>query len=343
MPAPIERATGGNAYDRRMAEALPARGVEIRLAAVPGDYPQPDAADQQQLKATLQAQADGAILIVDGLILGGLPEVFAAHAHRLRLLGLIHHPLADETGLTRRAADRLRLSEARALSLCEGIIATSAFTARRIKALGLSDQPVHVAPPGTFPRPLAEGGKGDPALLCVASLTPRKAQHVLVEALGGLQDQPWHCTLAGEETLNPAYARQIRQQIKTQRLDTRITVAGALDEDRLERAYQSADLFVLPAVYEGYGMVIDEAIAWGLPVVSTQGGAIPDTLPPAAGVLVPPGNAGALRDTLRRLLQNPADYQQLARGAFAARATLATPDQAAAGLAAALHEVLAHG
>ncbi|MEX0451356.1 UNVERIFIED_CONTAM: glycosyltransferase family 4 protein [Spiribacter pallidus] len=342
MPAPIERATGGNAYDRRMAEALPGLGIETRLAAVTGDFPHPGADDQQQLRATLESQVNGAVLVVDGLILGGLPELFAEQANRLRLIGLVHHPLADETGLSHPSAETLRLSEARSLALCKGIIATSAFTARRIKTLGLAHRPVHVAPPGTAPRPLAEGRDGDPTLLCVASLTPRKAQHVLIDALNGMQDQPWHCTLAGEDRLNPAYARRIRRQIETQRLDRRITVTGALDTDRLENAYHRADLFVLPAVYEGYGMVIDEAIARGLPVVSTQGGAIPDTLPPGAGVLVPPHDADALRKTLSQLLRDPATHRQLARGARAARAALTTPDQAAAGFAAALREVLGH-
>ena len=62
-------------------------------------------------------------------------------------------------------------------------------------------------------------------------------------------------------------------------LAERIAFVGECDASALARAYGSATLFVLPSHYEGYGMVLVEALAHGLPIVSTTGGAIPDTVP----------------------------------------------------------------
>ena len=83
-----------------------------------------------------------------------------------------------------------------------------------------------------------------------------------------------------------------------------------------------AAAFVLPSFHEGYGMALAEAIAHGLPVVSTRAGAIADTVPGTAGMLVPPGDVPALRAALQRLLADAAWRAQLRGGALAARAAL---------------------
>ncbi len=66
-------------------------------------------------------------------------------------------------------------------------------------------------------------------------------------------------------------------------------------------------------------MAYTEAIAHGLPVVGTQAGAIPDTVPAEAGVLVPPDDVDALAVVLRRLIESPQERKRLAAGARAAR------------------------
>jgi glycosyltransferase involved in cell wall biosynthesis len=75
----------------------------------------------------------------------------------------------------------------------------------------------------------------------------------------------------------------------------------------------------LPSRFEGYGMAYAEAIAHGLPVIGTTAGAVPQTVPASAGVLVSPDDVEALTAALRRLIENADDRERLAAGARAVR------------------------
>jgi glycosyltransferase involved in cell wall biosynthesis len=96
----------------------------------------------------------------------------------------------------------------------------------------------------------------------------------------------------------------------------------------LSAAYRAAHIFVLPSYEEGYGMVYAEALAHGLPVIATTAGAIPETVPANAALLVRPGDAVALRNALRQIITDVNLRERLA--AFAALAAKALPDWPAA-------------
>lgn len=331
VPGALARPTGGSRYDRTIIAGLRAAGRSVWVDELPGRYPDADATARQAVATALSRLPSGQRVIVDGLVLGGLERVFARHAGRLRVDALIHHPIADETGIEADRARQWITDEARAIALAERVITTSAFTAQRLSALGIHDGGVHVVPPGCTPRPLAAGSPGDtPTLLCVASLTPRKAQHHLLNALSRLVDRPWHCRLVGTTDLNPDYAAAIAAQRDRLGLADRVELCGAIDHQQLDAAYRAADLFILPSVYEGFGMVISEAVAYGLPIVTTTGGALATTLPPGAGIAVPPDDVEALTTELADLLDRPERRQALARGARHARNQLNDWDQSIA-------------
>jgi glycosyltransferase involved in cell wall biosynthesis len=177
-------------------------------------------------------------------------------------------------------------------------------------------------------------------LLCVATVTPRKGHAVLLEALAELRDRRWHLTCAGSFTRDPETFAALERQVDRLALRTRVSFLGDLDADALEREYARADLFVLASYLEGYGMALAEAVARGIPVVSTTAGAIPETVPAEAGVLVPPGDSRALAKALGSVLDDADVRARLAANARAAAARLPTWRTAAEKFAVALDGVL---
>ncbi len=323
VPGPLDQRTGGYIYDARIVEGLRRRHWQVVVHELAGEFPAGDARARSSLAGTLAGLPAGARVVIDGLAVGALPELVHPERLRLQLLALVHLLLADETGLDGAQRDRFVALERDALAACTGVLATSACTAGRVAQLGVATAAIRAVPPGTDPAPLAAGpGPGaPPRLLCVASVTPRKGQDVLVRALARLADRPWSCVCAGSLHRAPAFARAVEQQVLAAGLAPRIAFPGECGAEAVGALYDTSSVFVLPSHAEGFGMVLTEALARGLPVVSTTGGAIPDTVPPAAGLLVAPGDAAALAGALAELL--PAAAGRPASGAAARLAQLA--------------------
>ena len=342
IPGDLSTPTGGYVYDRRIASGLQHLGWHLDLVELDASFPAPTATALDAAAARLDALEDGALVLIDGLALGAMPGVVADQTHRLRLVGLIHHPLALETGLSVEQAEALRKSEKAALAAMRIVITTSASTARSLADFGVSDDRIAVVRPGTDPAPLAKGNAdGALHLLCVAAVTPRKGHGLLIDALAALTDLDWRLTCIGSLDRSPETAAALRQQIGERGLTERVQLAGAVGDDRLGKAYAEADLFVLPSLFEGYGMAFAEALAHGLPVLGCRAGAVPDTVPADAGVLVAPGSVPALREALARLLTDAERRAGLAAGARRARAALPDWGDSARRLAATLTKVLA--
>jgi glycosyltransferase involved in cell wall biosynthesis len=337
LPGDPATRTGGYEYDRRIADGLRRRGWRVDVHPLGAGFPRPSADELAAAGEVLAAFADGTRVLVDGLAFGAMPHVAAREARRLRLAALVHHPLAMETGLPAHEAARLRETERAALAHAGRVIATSAATARALADYDVPHERLEVVVPGTDPAPLARGsGTGPIRLVCVATLVPRKGHDTLIDALGDLADLPWRLSCVGSLDRDPAWAASIAARIRARGLGDRVTLAGELAPDALGQAYAEADAFVLATHHEGYGMALAEALARGLPVVSTRAGAVPETVPADAGLLVPPGDVAALRDALHRLLSDAALRARLAAGAQRARLALPTWDEAAARMAAAL-------
>ncbi len=177
--------------------------------------------------------------------------------------------------------------------------------------------------PGTDATSRARHRRGEQLqMLCVATLIARKGHELLFEALAPLASSPWHLTCVGGLTRSPATVERLRAQLQRLDMQERVTLAGEVDAARLLRLYGAADIFVLPTLFEGYGMAVAEALAHGLPVISTPVGAIAELVGSHAGLLVPPGNVDLLRAALARVLNEPAVLESLAAGAAAVAGSL---------------------
>ncbi len=329
LPGDWHTPTGGYQYDRRIAQALVEDGWQVAPLHADGAWPQPEAATLAQAAALVDALPDGRRVLADGLAYGVLDTLVARHARRLRWVALVHHPLHLEAGLpaARRAA--LQASEARALQHARQVVVTSAHTAQDVAALGVPAGRIAVVEPGTDPAPAAaasppvapvatDGAPAPVQLLCVATLTPRKGHDLLLQALAGLAALPWQLHCVGSLQRDPATARQLQAAAQAAGLGARVAWHGEIDAAQLQTHYAAADLLVLPSRHEGYGMVVAEALAAGLPVLASDAGALAQTLPPQAGWHVPAGDAAALQAALQRLITDPALRARLAAGARAA-------------------------
>lgn len=336
IPGDPSTRTGGYEYDRRMADGLRSRGWQVSAVALDGSFPRPTKPALAHADAALAALPDGALVLLDGLALGAMPDQAGAHAARLRLVGLVHHPLALETGLDLATAIRLRASERRALEYVRGVVVTSRRTAETLDEFGVAADRIAVIEPGTDWAPLARGSSdGVLQLLCVASLSPRKGHDVLLRALAGVRGRSWRLVCVGSTTRDPDTARGLRELVRELGLTDHVLFAGEADADTTGACYAASDVFVLPTWYEGYGMVVAEALARGLPVVATPTGAIPDLLGGEAGLLVGPGDVPGWTDALERLF-DPAQRARLAAGARVRREAMRTWEAAADELVEAL-------
>lgn len=332
IPGDPEIRTGGYHYDRQIMNGLRERGLDIRLTSLSADFPFPSLEALARAEETISRLPSGEPVVIDGLAFGAFSERLASLlAQGRRLIALVHHPLARETGLTRTQRERLHFSEQRALAFADHVVVTGPATARELHSDYQVPEPrLQVILPGTeHQKPASRGKEGCCNLLAVATLTPRKNQLQLLEALALLQPvDNWKLTLAGSDQRDKAYASEVLEGVRKLGIEDRVVVTGELDPVELDRCYQEADVFVLPSLMEGYGMVFAEALARGLPIVAPKSAGIVETLPGNCGLFVEPGDLADLRQALGRILSDEDYLSSLRRGALEAREALPRWDKA---------------
>lgn len=341
IPGDLNTPTGGYAYDREILARLPALGIRARHLQLPGGYPEPSADDLSQTQALFAGLDLTNVLLVDGLAFGAIPEEIIRDV-RVPIIALVHHPLGYEPGLPEERAEQLIASERAALKFARRVIVTSPFTKRLLtEAFKVPPDLITVAMPGTELAERASGsGPGRQLrLLSVGSITPRKGYPILVEALAPLSGLNWRLTIVGPQDRDRAAFAELQAAIARQRLDDRIELTGALDRQQIAEAYAGADVFVLPSLFEGFGMVLTEAMACGLPIVCTTGGAAAETVPDDAALKVPPGAVGPLREALRQVICDADLRRRLADASWRAAQQLPRWEETAHRIAAVIREV----
>jgi glycosyltransferase involved in cell wall biosynthesis len=326
VPGDLIVPTGGYAYDRRIITELLASGWQVDVLNLGDEFPRPSAEARIAAHKQLAAQPTCRPLVVDGLAFGVLPEVASDLGASHRLIALVHHPLALETGLSPDEAEALRVSERCALAGARGVIVTSASTARLLNSdYDVPVERITVARPGNDRVAPAHGTLvGEVSLLAVGAVVPRKGYDVLIAALALLRDLPWRLTIVGDRSRDHATTARLDSDVAHFALSDRVGFTGAVSGERLATLYARADVFVLASRFEGYGMAFAEAIAYGLPVIGTNAGAIADTVPASASLLVPPDDVGALSEALRRVIGDSALRDCLAKSARTFAAELPT-------------------
>jgi glycosyltransferase involved in cell wall biosynthesis len=201
---------------------------------------------------------------------------------------------------------------------------------RRLGALGVARAvvPAPPAPPGASAEALAGlrtalGITGDPArtpvILTVARLAPQKGLGTLIEAAGRWKDRDPAplLVIAGTGPLQAGLARSAEAS------GARVRFLGRRGD--VPALLAAADVVVLPSVWEGQPLVVQETLRAGRPLVASRAGGIPDLTGEDAALLIPPGDAGALSAAVLSVLDDPALAAGLSQAA--ARRAAALPGE----------------
>lgn len=341
IPGDITLPTGGYAYDRRVLELLPALGIDVRHLVLPSAYPQPTAGDLRATQRVLAGQSVDTVLLIDGLAYGAMPDGLLRGIGQ-PIVALVHHPLCLEAGLSGQRQTELRTLETAALALARHVVVTSPATAKTLAAdFAVPVAKITVAEPGTDAAARANGTGKPLQLLGVGSIVPRKAFDLLVRALVPHASLDWRLRIVGATDRSAEALGALRAAIAASGLQDRITLTGSADQKRLDAYYASADIFVMPSFYEGYGMVLGEAMARGLPIICTTGGAAAETAPDSAALKVPPGDVDALSAAIGCLLRGTSLRSDMADASWAAGQRLPRWEQTARIIADVIRRVAA--
>lgn len=328
------RPSGGNRYDREVCDGLAAVGWRVHEHQLPEAWPRTGPAGIAALTRLLLQLPDRAVVVVDGLIAEAGAQVLVPAGRRLSIVVLVHSMPSALPGL--RAV----------LAVARGVIATSGWLRDGLLAcFPLEPEKVQVAIPGVAERPLAVGSCDGGELLCVGAIAPHKGQDVLLAALAALGDIGWRCRCVGSFEHDPGFADRLRSQVASGSMARRVCLAGPRTGPDLEACFAAADLLVHPAREEGYGMVVTEALAAGVPVLTSRVGGLPEALGTTSdgvtpGMLVPPGDPAALEGALRSWLTDARLRHRLRGAARARRAALPRWATTAAVIDATLGEFL---
>jgi glycosyltransferase involved in cell wall biosynthesis len=260
----------------------------------------------------------GDVALIDGLAFGALPE-YAVRSIAAPIVALCHHPLCLETGLSPDAAAAFFAREESALALASRVVATSPATADWLKQnFAFAPEKIAVAVPGTQKASRAPRRGDPPVLLALGALIERKGYDVLLEALAGLGDLDWRLCVAGSLRADPRVVEKLLARAKKADLAGRVAFLGEVAAEIARERLAAADFFVSASHYEGYGMALAEAMAHGLPIIASRGGAAAQTVPDNVAIKVAPGDVLGLRAALRLALSDQILAARLAEASWQA-------------------------
>jgi glycosyltransferase involved in cell wall biosynthesis len=340
FPGDINTLTGGYLYDKQIIGGLRELGWDVQALSLDASFPWPSEAVRRSSANALSSVQASSLLVVDGLALGALGAQASAIASARPYVALVHHPLALESGLSPDQAESLFLSEYEALRYADQVIVTSPTTATTVQEqFHVPRDKIHVVLPGIDRgpmKPIPRSADEPLRLLSVGAIVPRKAFDVLISALAQVKALPWRLTIVGDDTRAPETSAQLRCLIQTSGLSDRVKLTGSVQPEELSARYADADAFVSASRYEGYGMALAEALAWGLPIIATTGGAVVQTVPPQTGLLVAPDSPEILAQAIQRLLVDDEKRNAMATAAREHADSLPSWNQSARRFAAAL-------
>jgi glycosyltransferase involved in cell wall biosynthesis len=335
----LDTLSGGYLYDRMVVEELIRLGHEVEVIGLPsGSYlKRLWLGFSPGLCRRLQAGRFD-VLIQDELC---HPSLFLVNS-RLKcqdagpaaplLVALVHHILSDEPRPSWQNM-LLSLAERRFLSSVDGFIHNSETTRRKVASLVKHNRPQVVAYPAgdRFESPASPGSPlsteiiskrarrpGPLQLLFLGNVIPRKGLLPLLQALAGIHREVWHLSIVGGLDFDSAYTAKAIQLVRQLGLSDSVRFLGPLQEAGLVEVLKTSHVFCMPYAYEGFGIAILEAMAFGLPTIGCLNGAAGETISHGVnGFLLAEGDLAGLEPLLGQMHKNREELLRLALGARA--------------------------
>ena len=327
----LDTLTGGYLYDRIVLEGLARLGHEVEVISLPAvSYLRRlwHNFSPKLCRRLLAGKFD--VLIQDELCHPSLVLVnrqLRRQRGRPLLVALVHHILSDEPRPLWQNK-MLAMAERRFLTSVDGFIHNSATTRQKVAHLAHRNLPQVIAYPAgdrlgspLEPEVIAQRAQlsGPLKLLFLGNILPRKGLLPLLHALAGIDRRLWQLSIVGSLDFDPNYTRKVRRLVDKLSLSEAVRFLGPLHDDKLKDKLKTSHIFCMPYAYEGFGIAILEAMAFGLPAVGSRSGAAGETIDHGVnGFLLAPDDHRGLLPLLLHLHQ---DRQELLRLALAARAT----------------------
>ncbi len=332
------RLTGGYLYNARVLTALRKRGVVVEEIVPSGASSVEQEMAAPKLGLGLNSRRFD-VIVVDALARIVCAPWLDCWRRERPVVAMVHElpsVAAPDAAFGRESEEPLLRADR--------LVVVSGHGRSILEERGVPAACIRVVPPGFDRLPTDRGSSAsvrgnEVCALCVAQWIPRKGILDLVRAWT-LHERPGaSLKLVGETDADPAYAASVRAAI-ADAPNASIIVRGPVDDAALGAAYTSADLFVLPSRYEGYGIVYAEALACWLPVVACGVGPVPELVGEEAALLAEPGDVEGLSGALTLLLQDAALRERMSAAARRRAKSLPRWEDTAAGFLCVLEEVV---
>lgn len=209
-------------------------------------------------------------------------------------------PPREEELLTEAAVETYE----RQVMQADAALVASRFVARGLEEIGYPNDRIHVVPyggdfgPRRLVTPAVDRRSADGTLrvLFVGQLLPRKGWHLLIDAVAGFSPEELTLTML---------CREQQDRATLGALPPNVTMLRGVTETELVQLYADHDVFTLPSLIEGFGLVLLEALGQGLPIICTDNTGGPDVITDGEeGIVVEAGSAQALRSAFAELVGN---------------------------------------
>jgi glycosyltransferase involved in cell wall biosynthesis len=316
----INRLTGGYLYEKKLVEYLRGKGIQADVVSIPNiPYMLQFFSNLWLPFYFLGKRYD--VIIEDEMTHPAvwLFNFWAKYVKKAKVVAIVHMfrsvAVSDSWQMP-----FVKFMEKSMLMSTDLVIANSRHTKEQTEKMGLPDEAIEVVYPG-FDTHLVRDKQSRPTdevkLLFVGNWDPRKGLETLVEAMYRLNNPKIVLDIVGDDSPYPMYTRRIKRKVTHWGLEGRVRYHGRIDRESIGRFYSDADIFVLPPSYEAFGIVFAEAMSFGLPIIATNAGGIPELVDhDENGLLVPPNDANALADAIDKLASSTELREEMGRKSY---------------------------